>query len=246
MSSLRHKYGQHVYLTEKEYTNLLRKFGQVQLNNKIDALNKRINRYKKNGRDMDNYSYYKALLRIQETQTVEPIRSREKIEELKELVRRQSDRNYFLVVLGLNIGARIGDLLKLRVKDVRNKTYITLIEEKTNKTKRFKINKTLLQTINEYIYDKEDNEYLFPSQKGNLPITRVQAYRILKEAGEKLGLENIGSHSLRKSMGYHMYQKNKDAEVLRRIFNHSSPSITQRYIGVSQDEIDRAIDDFSL
>ncbi|WP_214873267.1 tyrosine-type recombinase/integrase, partial [Exiguobacterium sp. s140] len=85
-----------------------------------------------------------------------------------------------------------------------------------------------------------------PSKKTKEPISRVQAYRIMKEAGEALGMENVGTHSLRKSFGYHFYQKNKDIAMLQDIFNHSSERVTKIYIGIAQDEIDRAMDDFFI
>ena len=92
----------------------------------------------------------------------------------------------------------------------------------------------------------QDEDYLFPSRKGDKPITRVQAYRILNAVADKLGLEEIGTHTLRKTFGYHHYQQYKDVAVLQDIFNHSSPSITLRYIGITNDIVDSTIDGFYL
>jgi integrase len=93
----------------------------------------------------------------------------------------------------------------------------------------------------------EDKEYLFKSQKGNnKPISRVQAYRILNNASEKIGLKEIGTHTLRKTFGYWHYQQYKDIALLQELFNHSAPSITLRYIGINQDIMDRTIEDFYL
>lgn len=91
-----------------------------------------------------------------------------------------------------------------------------------------------------------EDEYLFPSRKGHKPITRVQAYRILTDAARQVGQEEIGTHTLRKTFGYHFYKKTKDVAMLQDIFNHSAPVVTKRYIGISQDEIDQAIDGFNL
>jgi len=52
--------------------------------------------------------------------------------------------------------------------------------------------------------------------------------------------------SLRKTFGYHFYQETKDVVLLQNIFNHSAPSVTLRYIGINQDIINNAIDEFSL
>ncbi|MDX9806823.1 MAG: site-specific integrase, partial [bacterium] len=53
-------------------------------------------------------------------------------------------------------------------------------------------------------------------------------------------------HTLRKTFGYHFYQKTKDVALLQQLFNHSAPSVTLRYIGINQDIMDMAIEDFSL
>jgi integrase len=178
--------------------------------------------------------------------TVQPIRSLEKIEEIKQLLKAQSKRDYFLFVMGINCGLRISDMLQLKVKDVLGKDYIRITEDKTDKPKRFKINAYLQNEIAMYTAGMSSDDYLFPSRKGNKPITRIQAYRILNTVAEKVGLEEIGTHTLRKTFGYHFYKKTKDVAMLQDIFNHSAPSVTKRYIGISQDEIDQAIDDFSL
>lgn len=90
-------------------------------------------------------------------------------------------------------------------------------------------------------------EYLFTSQKGNnKPITTTQAYRIIVAAGTNIGLTEIGTHTMRKTFGYWHYQQFHDIAILQEIFNHSSPSITLRYIGINQDEIDKSYYSFSL
>ena len=80
---------------------------------------------------------------------------------------------------------------------------------------------------------------LFPSRKGNGSIKRNQAYKILSEAAHAVGIkDNIGTHSMRKTFGYHAYKTGIDISILQKIFNHSCPSITLRYIGITQDDID--------
>ena len=104
---------------------------------------------------------------------VEPIRDKNKIEEMKIELLKSGYRNYMLFVLGINTGLRISDLLELMVKDVKDKTHITLVEQKTKKDKKFFINNMLRQDIDKYINGMKDYEYLFQSQKGdNKPISR--------------------------------------------------------------------------
>lgn len=178
---------------------------------------------------------------------VEPIRNKSDILKIKKILYENSDRNGFLFTLGINVGFRIGDLLSLKVKDVKGKDYIDIKEEKTKKSQRFPINKSLKREIEEYVKGKPEDEYLFISREGeNKPITTTQAYIIINGAAKKIGLENIGTHSLRKTFGYHHYKVNKDVAMLQEIFNHHSPQITLRYIGINQDLIDESLDTFYL
>lgn len=178
--------------------------------------------------------------------TVQPIRDIAMIAAMKEVLMKQHYRNYFLFVLGINTGLRISDLLALRVGDVRGKSHIVITEQKTGKLKRFKINNELRIHISKFTIDKETAAYLFQSRRGQDRIHRVQAWKILNAAAKEVGLSEIGTHTLRKTFGYHFYQKYKDVAVLQQIFNHSSPAVTMRYIGINQDIMDEAVDGFSL
>ena len=177
---------------------------------------------------------------------VQPIRDKNKIEEIKSILRRQSGRNYFLFAFGINTGLRISDILPLKVKDVRDQEYVILTEQKTGKIKRFKINYDLKRIIDEYTSGLKQDELLFPSGRTKKPISRIHAYRILNDAAELANLSEIGTHTLRKTFGYHFYQKTRDTALLQELFNHATPAVTLRYIGINQDNMDKAIEDFSL
>lgn len=76
---------------------------------------------------------------------------------------------------------------------------------------------------------------------------RTQCYRIINAACKKAGIEyRVGTHTLRKTFGYHHYQKFKDVAVLQKIFNHYSPQVTLRYIGIDHDIIDESYNNFIL
>jgi len=101
----------------------------------------------------------------------------------------------------------------------------------------------LIESYTRYL---SPSAWLFPSQKGNGHISTTQAYRVLQKAAEALGREDIGTHTMRKTFGYHHYKQHKDVAVLQQLFNHSAPSITMQYIGVTEDEVDATMEDFSL
>lgn len=177
-------------------------------------------------------------------EAVEPIRDVHVLEDMCDYLRATNERNLVMFELGIYGGLRISDILKLRVRDVRDKKFIKVVEEKTGKDKQIPINPMLKRTLNNYTAGKKDLDYLIKSRKGkNKPIGRTQAYRIIRELGEMYGVEDLGTHSMRKTFGYHYYKKTKDIALLQKIFNHSSPNITLRYIGIEQDTIMKAMKD---
>ncbi|SPZ51150.1 site-specific tyrosine recombinase XerC [Sarcina ventriculi] len=178
---------------------------------------------------------------------VEPIRDSDKIRELANYLRNYSERNYIMFLIGVNSGLRISDILRLRVRDVKGKDYISLREKKTKKQRIFPITPMLKKELKKYYEEKHEDEFLIKSQKGyNNAISRVRAYKILSEAGKVLGLYNLGTHTLRKTFGYQFYTQYKDVVTLQKIFNHSNPAITLRYIGVEQNHINNMIKGFKI
>lgn len=174
--------------------------------------------------------------------TVEPIRDMDLVLDVADYLKSRNKRDYVLFMFGIYTGLRISDILKLRVRDVRGKDHVYIREIKTGKEKRFPINAELKSIIVEYIRDKKDFEFLFKSPNyTNKAISRQQAYNILTDAGKAFGINAIGTHTLRKTFGYHMYQQTHDAVTLKDIFNHSHMSETLRYIGINQDNKDKAI-----
>ena len=100
--------------------------------------------------------------------------------------------------------------------------------------------------IEEFTKGKRSDEALFVSIFKNR-LDRFGAYSILKTACQAVGLqEKIGTHTMRKTFGYHHYNKFKDVAMLQKIFNHSNPNITLRYIGIEQDQIDESYNNFIL
>ncbi|MBQ6733554.1 MAG: site-specific integrase [Lachnospiraceae bacterium] len=181
--------------------------------------------------------------------TVQPIRDPKKITKMKTLLRARGEKYAIMFSLGINSGLRVSDVLNLKVGDVQGKDHITVKEKKTGKNKRFLLNSSLQKELNAYIASSglSADEYLIQSRKGkNKPISRIQAYRILNEEGHSLNLDEVGTHTMRKTFGYHHYKKYHDVAMLQDIFNHSAPSITLRYIGITDDEKDKSMEDFYL
>lgn len=178
--------------------------------------------------------------------TVEPIRNIESLKKLEKYLANRSERDLLLLTIGTNCGLRISDIVALDVGDVRNKSHMQIIEKKTGKFKKFPINAKLKPMFEKYTKGKRSDEALFKTRFGNR-MDRFTAYRIIKNSCREAGLdEKVGTHTMRKTFGYHHYKKYKDVAMLQKIFNHSSPQITLRYIGIEQDQIDESYTNFIL
>ena len=100
--------------------------------------------------------------------------------------------------------------------------------------------------LDKFTLRRDFDEPLFLSAYQNR-LNRVAAYAIIKKACESAGIEaRIGIHTMRKTFGYHHYQKFKDLAILQKIFNHSSPQVTLRYICIEQDQIESSYSNFVL
>ena len=190
--------------------------------------------------------------------TVEPIRDIKIIKNMRLVLKSQSTRNELLFVLGINVGLRISDIIKLKFSDLMMpnmktvKDSVTITEKKTGKTKTFYIGDVVEKVLISYVKELNDitiDDYVFMSKKDKSKhIQRNRAYKIINNAAEMVGLVerdektgklisgNTGTHSLRKSFGYFAYQNGTSIELLMQIFNHSSASQTLKYIGITEDE----------
>ncbi|MED4351731.1 tyrosine-type recombinase/integrase [Schinkia azotoformans] len=177
---------------------------------------------------------------------VQPIRSKEKLEDMKWSLKKWcGQRDYILFLIGINTGLRAGDLVKLKVKDVKRKKKITVKEGKTKKARLILLT-NIYDEIQAYI-DEVDSVWLFPSRQGGSHVTTTQVYRQLVKAAKMVDIvECIGTHTMRKTFGYWFYKQTKDVAKLQQILNHSKPDVTLRYIGITSEEIEDSLSDFFL
>lgn len=175
------------------------------------------------------------------TQTVEPIRDKNDIKRIINYFNEHDKHKYaVLFEFGVNSGLRISDLLNFKIKDIRNKTQVVLREIKTNKAKSFPLKPTLQDLLNNFCKGKDDNEYLFTNANGQ-QLDRIVFYKAFVRACKALEIKsNVGTHTMRKSFAYHHYKQFKDITLLQTIFNHYTPEVTKRYIGITQDEINES------
>ena len=180
------------------------------------------------------------------TYNVQPLRTQQEINDFLFCFRRNknAERDVFLFLIGINSGLRMSDIVKLKKKDVISSKNPRIVEQKTGKTRILHLS-SLQDLIQDYTKDLEPEDYLFPSTKGNhLKVNTV--YQMFQKVAKLLGRDDIGTHTLRKTFGYHYYKKTKDVATLMEIFGHSSEKITKRYIGINEDEISETLLTFRL
>jgi integrase len=203
---------------------------------------------------------------------VYPLKSREDIEAMKNYFRNKmsvasNDEDKFIAgrylmmfCLAINIGLRFSDILTLKWGEIfdGNKRFrdgIRRSEKKTGKFKTFFLNQSCRTAITEYInrfrVDTDPNHYIFESREGKGALLVPTAYTALKDAAKAVGIkQNFGTHSCRKTFGYFWYtMHNQDMDALvhlQRLFAHSSPAVTLRYIGIEDKQSKQFYDDINL
>ena len=187
---------------------------------------------------------------------VEPIRDKKKIAQIKNLLRGQRRfRDLLLFVIGINSALRISDILQLQVghfldekKKIRKRFWIK--EKKRHKRHEVVINTSMKDALLEYfsvypqIMEEKSNYVFFNPKKDNFlhPIKRGQAWKFISSICKQVGLPgNFGTHSLRKTWGYHARMSGVDLALIMYKLNHESIAYTKRYIGITDDELQAVV-----
>ena len=154
---------------------------------------------------------------------------------------RPNERIATALVLEGNLGLRISAILKLRPADIvrdGDRYRLEITEQKTGKRRVF----TVPLVIQQYI----ENYCLRSGIKRNdliLPITERAVQKQLAIVCDYLGYSGISTHSFRKWYATEIYKNNGyDIALVQRLLQHSSAAVTQRYIGIEPQRIEKAIE----
>ncbi len=174
---------------------------------------------------------------------VEPIRKIKDIQAISKLTS-GNPRDHLLFIMGINNGLRAGDLVKLKVKEVRYMKVgdtLTIKEGKTGKDNILVINRTVFKALRNFLdlVQPDGADFLFASRKGDSHIQSQSVSKLIKKWTKAINLRGkYGAHTLRKTWGY--IQRTVHGvgfEIICKRYNHSSPSITMRYLGIQDKEV---------
>ena len=181
-----------------------------------------------------------------------PLKTKAEIELVRTLIKTKTKdplRNLTIFNIGINNGIRTNDILNLKVADVLGKDEAEIRESKTGKSRNIRLNvANIKDDLAELCKHKQPDDYVFTSYKDpKQPIQTVTVYRLFKRlSSEHPSLHGLTAHSMRRTFGYQYYQKTKDVVALMKLFNHSSQSVTLRYIGIQQEQLDESLKGFEL
>lgn len=161
-----------------------------------------------------------------------------------------------LVAIGVFTGLRISDLLQIKFEQFIGTDFLNIIEKKTKKDRKIKINsdlKEMVERIKLKMSVANDDQYIFVNKYGTKPIDKSYVNVKLKELFNKYDIHlegNVSSHLFRKTLGNRALKlnnySNESMVLLMELFNHSSPSTTKRYLGVRDSEIQSIYDSLRL
>ena len=153
----------------------------------------------------------------------------------------RNERNYMLLMLGVNIGARTNTILEMTPRDFAGGK-IRIKEHKTGKVQQFELRDNLYKLLYDYVkkYRYSTDEFIFRAHltSKNKPLSRQTAWTFVKGLAEEVGIEYmVGAYSLRKSFARWLYDECHDIFKVMRVLGHSDAMITARYICLEEDEV---------
>ena len=191
---------------------------------------------------------------------VQPIRDENQIRAIKGALKKDNPRYYLMWVIGTNLGLRISDILKLKVKDVQDqrgniRDSLEFTEQKTGKNRDIELNQEVKEAL-QYFFKKTGvfdlDEFIFrdsrnTKNKENKPISRTRAYQVINKYARQAGVQTkVGTHTLRKIFGTHARKQGIPIELVSEALGHRNIEVTKRYLGITNDEVKKAFKNFKI
>lgn len=155
-------------------------------------------------------------------------------------------------VFGVNVALRISDLLDITMEDAlaatKDGAVLAIVESKTKKPRTITLNDTAKSVVHRRAHDNPDHKYLFEVESNRAkgkPISRFAVAKAFESAGKKYKVK-LGTHSMRKTLGWMMYSRGVAIERICKVLNHSHPAVTMRYIGLTEADTQSAYIEFEV
>ena len=176
---------------------------------------------------------------------VEPITDLKAIKRIK-LVLAEKPRDLCLFTLGINTAYRANELLSLTIEQVAHLNpgdQLVVKQSKNRKHRAVILNKVVIESIKAWltVHPVQDSQApLFISKRGGEALKVPALNALVKKWCREVGLKgNYGSHTLRKTWGYHQrVQKNTPVALLMSAFGHASEAQTLSYLCIQPQEIE--------
>ena len=177
--------------------------------------------------------------------------------ELLESTQTQSDfpeRDYCMVVLFLNCGMRLSELVGMDLGDIDLEQRQIRLFGKGHKERMVYLNDACVDALQRYLSKRNTLEGLQPKEKAVF-VTRRRKERISNRRAEQLvtgamkaaGLKGFSTHKLRHTAATLMYQTgNVDILTLKQLLGHSSVGTTQIYTHLQEFQVRAAIEENPL
>ncbi|SED17760.1 tyrosine-type recombinase/integrase [Paenibacillus sp. GP183] len=168
--------------------------------------------------------------------TCEPIKDRQKVKEMKEVLQRGQNgfRNRLFFEFALATALRVSDILSLQKKDI-DSGHVRLKTKKTGVYKYIQLNPIVLQMLNLHLESLKDQDLIFD-------FGRIMAWKIIKDAADYVGIKNISTHSTRKTAAWHFYyESGKDIRKTMQLLGHKKTEETRVYLQITEDEVNNQL-----
>lgn len=168
---------------------------------------------------------------------VSPIKDENQLQKFCDELEKIDEKYRIMFLVGIGTGLQMQEILRLRVGEVRNRDFFSPAIGMRDIRRDFRIPSELRREIDRFTEGKDESSYLIYGHGTRMdhPLSREQAYRVMKIAGNKAGLDDVGVTTMRKTFAWRYYQRTGDIYYLQDLLGHSSPAVTYRYIGIRPD-----------
>jgi integrase/recombinase XerD len=148
----------------------------------------------------------------------------------------RSLRARVLLMTAYSAGLRLGEILRLRVRDIDTERRLIRVEQGKGRKDRYSVlSPRLLEQLRRYQRVYHPREYLFPSKQADRPTHETVVQKMYAAARKRAGVQKRGGiHSLRHAFATHLLEAGTNLPVIQELLGHTSIQTTMRYVHVAE------------